>query len=357
MTAMTQDRKTQYTEGVEIVAPVGIAKTIYAGGLVVLDGTTKHAEEASDASGKVFHGVAMEQADNSGGLGGAINIRVRRRGLFLFKIAAALQADVGKPVFALYGDEVALSTGVTYAIMVGQIAALESATKVWVDISFALNPTDVATHIADASAAHAASAISILDSGNFTTASQVEAALAEIYQHLKSIQAFIPIPLTAFRELAAGVFINAAGNGGILAIDTTPILSMIADGDAMRLAWATGNADQIAAQVILPPDIDVAANMVVHMLVSKDGNTDNACHLDGEAYFGESDSDCFPAAGASNLTVADKTELTATIALANLPATQVDYNMTLVLMPETHANDVVYLHGVWIEYKRKLLTS
>ena len=32
-------------------------------------------------------------------------------------------------------------------------------------------------------------------------------------------------------------------------------------------------------------------------------------------------------------------------------------NLTLVLMPEAHAGDVVYLRGVWIEYKKKLLTS
>lgn len=179
MGAMSEDKKTQYTEGVELAAPVGVSKKIYAGSLVVLDGSTKHAEEASDASGKVFHGVAMEQADNSLGLGGAINIRVRRRGLFLFKIAAATQADVGKPAFALYGDEVALSTGVSNGIMVGQIAALESATKVWIDISFALNPTDVATHLADTSGAHAASAISQADAGNYFPAATdtVEEAL------------------------------------------------------------------------------------------------------------------------------------------------------------------------------------
>ncbi len=202
-----------------------------------------------------------------------------------------------------------------------------------------------------------ASDIGISDAGNFTTAADVEAALQEIYQNIKSIQGFIPIPLTSFRELAAGVFINAAGNGGILAIDTTPILTMIADGDAMRLAWAAGNTDQIAAQVLLPPDIDLTANLVAHFLCSKDGNVNNTVHIDGEAYIGESDADCFPSPAAGALLVQAKGEYTAVILAADLPAIQTNYNMTLVVMPEAHATDIVYLHGAWLEYKRKILTS
>jgi hypothetical protein len=182
--------------------------------------------------------------------------------------------------------------------------------------------------------------------------------LAELYQGLvKTVQGFQPIPLTSFRELSAGVFINAAGNGGLLATDTTPILTNIADGDAMRIAWAAGNTDQIEAQVILPPDCDGTADVVVHMLCSKDANVNNTVHMDGEAYFGESDVDCFPAAAAANLLIDTKGEYTATILAADVPDTQANANMTLVLMPEAHAGDVVYLHGVWIEYKKKLLTS
>lgn len=50
-------------------------------------------------------------------------------------------------------------------------------------------PGDVATHIADATGAHAASAISVADSGGFTTAIQVEAALAEMYPAVSRIAA------------------------------------------------------------------------------------------------------------------------------------------------------------------------
>lgn len=186
----------------------------------------------------------------------------------------------------------------------------------------------------------------------------VQAALAELYQGLvKTIQGFLPLKLTDFRELAGGIFINGAGNGGLLATDTTPILTNIGDGDAMRIAWAAGNADQIEAQVILPPDMDLTADLVVHFLCSKDGNVNNTVHIDGEAYVGESDADCFPAAAAPALLVQAKGEYTATILAADMPANQTNANLTLVVMPEAHANDAVYLHAVWLEYKKKLLTS
>ncbi|MCE5333191.1 MAG: hypothetical protein LLG06_01240 [Desulfobacteraceae bacterium] len=80
MTALSSDRKTQYMEGVEIPFLVGATKKIYAGSLVCLDGTTRLAEAGSDASGKIFAGVAMGQADNSAGLGSAISVRLRQRG-------------------------------------------------------------------------------------------------------------------------------------------------------------------------------------------------------------------------------------------------------------------------------------
>ena len=58
MTALTDDRKTQQMEGIEVALPVGASKEIFAGGLVVLDGTTGYAEAGADAVTKIFAGVA-----------------------------------------------------------------------------------------------------------------------------------------------------------------------------------------------------------------------------------------------------------------------------------------------------------
>ena len=60
----------------------------------------------------------------------------------------------------------------------------EVKTDVWL-ILITPPPGDIATHIGDATGAHAASAISLLDSGGFTSAIQVEAAIAELYAQLQ----------------------------------------------------------------------------------------------------------------------------------------------------------------------------
>jgi hypothetical protein len=252
----------------------------------------------------------------------------------------------------------ALAVGATlYGAAAGGVKDTSDGTAIGIALEEATNSGDIIEFIDFTVISTTAATVSAA-AGGLSIPATVQAALAELYQGLvKTVQGFLPIPLTSFRELAAGIFINAAGNGGLLATDTTPILSNIGDGDGMRIAWAAGNTDQIEAQVILPPDCDGTADVVVHMLASKDANNNNACHLDGEAYFGESDADCFPGASAANLLVQAKGEYTATIAGADVPDTQADANMTLVLMPEAHAGDAVYLHAVWIEYKKKLLTT
>jgi hypothetical protein len=252
----------------------------------------------------------------------------------------------------------ALAVGATlYGAAAGGVKDTSDGTAIGIALEAATAPNDIIHFIDFTVISTAAANISIADAGNFTAQATAEAALQEIYQHILTIQGFIPVPLTSFRELAAGVVQNLAAHGGVLASDSTPILTCIADGDALRIAWAAGNTDQIAASVVLPPDCDGAKDLVVHMLCSKDANANNACHMDGEAYFGESDADCFPAAAAANLLVQAKGEYTATILAANVPDTQADANMTLVLMPEAHAGDAVYLHAVWIEYAKKLLTT
>ena len=59
---------------------------------------------------------------------------------------------------------------------------MEIQTDVWM---IYLNPApgDIAAHTGDATGAHAASAISLLDTGGFTAATEVEAAIAELYPH------------------------------------------------------------------------------------------------------------------------------------------------------------------------------
>jgi hypothetical protein len=326
----------QYNEGIRTFTANGALGAHIRVKLTAASTTTPPQVEVAGAGEQ--HIGTTEYAVATGAL---VAVKVRGHGGTIRWVAGEA-IEVGDPI---YGAAAGKVKDTSDGSCIGY--ALEQAT--------ALN--DVIECIEDAVLSTTAATVSIADAGNFTATATVEAALQEIYQHLVTVQGFLPVPLTAFRELAAGVFPDIAGNGGVLASDTTPILTNIADGDAMRIAWAAGNTDQICAQVILPPDCDGTKDVVVHFLASKDANVNNACHLDGEAYFGESDADCFPAAAAANLLVQAKGEYTATILAANVPDTQADANMTLVVMPEAHAADVVYLHACWIEYGKKILTS
>ena len=360
MTALSADRQAPYKEGVEIPIPVGASKTIYAGSLVCIDGSTRYAEAGSDASGKIFVGVAQQQVVDTSGVAGTETVEVRRKGLFLFNLyTTATQADVGKSVFIKDDQTVALAADVTYAIYCGAIAAIESSTQVWVEIYPALLQTDVATHIADTSAAHAASAISIADAGSFTSESSVEAALQEIYQSLLTAKGIISIPMPAITD--AGVALAAFSDGD----STTPGYCVTAKGLGIR--WnnhATPGA--VGTKVAIPPDADVTANMVLHILAAKTGATAGDAtkftvaaynNVVGAAY--DADSDFGGDTGAMTGTATAKTvqEVTLTLALANLAAYPAAMELTIKPKAGTLGTDDVIMLAAWIEYQKKLLTA
>ncbi|MDY0187801.1 MAG: hypothetical protein RBR16_07760 [Syntrophus sp. (in: bacteria)] len=361
MTALSADKKTQYTEGVELSLPVGADKTIYAGSLVVLDGTTKLAEAGSDTASKVFVGVAREAADNADGAASAINVTVRRRGLFLFNKASAVQTDVGKAAFISDDQTVALAATTDNDIYCGVIAALESTTQVWVDIYPALLQTDVATHVADTASAHAASAIAIEDDGTFTAKTDVEEALQEIYQHILSAQALVEIPIFSFAE-ADGTALAAFADGD----STTPGYALV-DSKALGIRWNNhAEPDPIGASVVIPPDFDNTADAVLHILASKSGATlADAVKFTCTAYnvvagaLHDADTNFGGDSGAmtGNATAKTVQEVTLTLALANLAAAPGVIALTIQPKDGTLGTDDVIIHGVWIEYKRKLLTA
>jgi len=181
MTALAADKKLEYTEGVEISAPVGASQEIFSGGFVCV-GADGYLVPGADTAGLIFHGVSRENVDNSGGSDGDLNCKVRRRGLIKAVMGTAITiANIGDNVFLVDDQTVDLVGNVTHNIFCGIIAGYIDTTHAWIDIEPAIEQADVATHIADTSGAHAASAISIADAGGFTSETEVEAALQEIY--------------------------------------------------------------------------------------------------------------------------------------------------------------------------------
>ena len=134
----------------------------------------------ADTAGLIFQGVSLQHKDNTSGADGALSCVVHRRGLIKCAIASASQANVGDRVYLVDDETVGLIGTTDNDIFCGIIAGFIDSTHVWVDIEPAVVQTDVAAHIADASDAHAASAISLADAGGFTGQGTVEAVIAEI---------------------------------------------------------------------------------------------------------------------------------------------------------------------------------
>ena len=199
-----------------------------------------------------------------------------------------------------------------------------------------------------------AGTVSIADSGGFTSAATVEAALAEIYQDIFSIQNFIPIPLMSLKETTNFDVGAIAANGGVLASDTTPILEAInaATDGCQRINWVAANVDQVTFQTPLPPDLDVTADMVIHFRIASESTTD-AVGFTVDSFFNEGDTKVVDTSGTNQ--TATFAEKTATIAAADIPAGA--QTLTVGLTPVAHANDDMYLSAVWIEYKRSVKTS
>jgi hypothetical protein len=262
-------------------------------------------------------------------------------------------------VFLVDVRTVDVTAQVAQKIFVGIIASYIDATHAWVDIEPAILQADVATHIADAVAAHSASAISIADAGTFTAETEVEAALQEIYQDALTTKGIINIPTPVFS--AAGVALAAFADGA----SDVPGYCVTAKGLGVR--WNDHAAPlAVGTKVMVPPDADITANMTLHILAAKTGATQadatkftvgafnnvvDAAY-DADATFG----------GDTTAMVGDDTakhvqHVTLALALADLAAYPAAVELTIKPKDGTLGTDDVIMLAAWVEYQKKLLTA
>lgn len=356
---LAADKAIEYTDGVELGFPVINADIIFGGSFVCVN-AAGYALPGSDTAGLIFEGVALHRADNSLGSAGDIQVTLRRRGLVKATLATAItQANVGDNVFLVDDESVDLAGNTTNDIFCGIIAQYLDATHAMIDIEPAIRQTDVTQHIQDAVAAHAASAVSVADTGLFTAADDVEEALAEIYQHLKSAKGIIPIPMPVITNAGAALAAFSDGDSAV------PGYCVTAKGLGIR--WnnhATPGA--VGSKVIVPPDADITANAVLHILAAKTGATVGdatkftvgAYNNDvGEAYDADDSFGGDTSAMVGNATAKNVQEVTLTLALANLAAYPAAIELTLKPKDGTLGTDDVIMLAAWIEYKKKLLTA
>ncbi|MCL4502481.1 MAG: DUF2190 family protein, partial [Deltaproteobacteria bacterium] len=203
-----------------------------------------------------------------------------------------------------------------------------------------------------------AATVSVADAGNLIDGATVEAALAEIMQGIKTAQyAIQPLGITLETGAPTVVFADGAADG----------FTQLTNKE-VGLRWNNGaNPTKMAARFLIPPDLDPAADILVHFLgaiVKAGADEADSPTITAEAYFAAAgaamlaDADCGGVSGEFVTAQDDKyQEKTLTIDAADIPAAA--SILTLVFNPtdgELPADDFV-LAGLWLEVTRKCLTS
>jgi len=320
MTATTYERLTDSTgfSPMRGTHPIAANTLILKGTQVGLDAAGRVLPAGLLSSGVLFAiGKASSTIDNRtgsalGGAAGAADVEVEY-GVHGWLSAASADeitiADIGKKVFMLDNQTVALTSG-----------------------DNARGPAGVV--------------------------SEVRNGFVYVYQgpHVAGLRGAgtLLLSLYDFREVSSGGDVaNIAANGGLLASDTTPILRGDA-AESQEIAWAAANADIVATQITLPPDVDGSKPITVDLFVYTDntggGGIEAATFTvetswDGGALVSDAATDAPPA------TTIHK--VTATIAAADIPDSP--SVLTLMLTPGTHANDPVQLVGARLNYQRLAL--
>lgn len=249
----------------------------------------------------------------------------------------------------------AFAVGATlYGAAAGKVDDASSGTAIGIAKQAATADGDIVEIVEQTVISTTAATVSIADAGSFTTAAEVESAIQEIYQHMLTAQAFIPIALHSVRETTNFDVANVAANGGLLASDTTPVLEAInaATDGCQRLSWAATNVDQVTFQTPLPPDIDVTADVVVHIRAAMEAVADTP-DITVDSFFNEGDTKVVDTISA--ITGTAYAEYTGTIGNADVPAGA--QTLTVGLTPAAHGTDDLYITAIWIEYTKKTLTS
>jgi hypothetical protein len=344
--AATKDILTNRQEGILFAFPVYQAVKIYAGTMVCIGASHGYAIPGADAAGNIFVGIAAEQADNSSGNSGDIWIKVWRKGIFELAATSITQAMVGDPMYVV-DDQTFDETSPGNSILCGRLVKRISATRGLIDV-------DVAVPVALA----AGGTLTITDAGGHFTTDTVEAALAQLAVGAKTAQYVIqPAAITLETGAPTAVFANAGADG----------FTQLTNKE-VALRWNNGaNPTKMAARFIIPPDLDPAADIVVHFLgaiIKAGGAEADSPTITCEAYFAAlgaamlADANCGGVSGEFLTAQADKwQEKTLAIALADIPA--VASVLTLIFNPtdgELPADDFA-LAGVWLEVTRRILTA
>lgn len=213
MTALSAARNTmKYNDGPApdiISVPVAASTRIYQGGLVGLDANGRAVSGTSVATARVI-GRAIEDADNSSGSAGAINVRVEQ-GVFWYANSSSTDAitaaDVGRYCWAVDDATVARSSSNGARNRAGVVIRVDSTdgVAVWVGAPGELGPTqDIEILAGEDLSSYQYSGVKVNSSGQVVKAGA--------------------------GEFAIGIVQNAPANGAMAIVRVYGISVMKADG-------------------------------------------------------------------------------------------------------------------------------
>lgn len=134
MTALTQDRNTARRDGQQVEPPVAAGARIFGGSLVAVNAAGFAVPGSLSATLKGA-GVAEHRADNTGGIAGAIRVRLRK-GPHRFTNSAAADAitlaDIGADCYIVDDQTVAKTHAANTRSVAGKVFDVD-AEGVWVD--------------------------------------------------------------------------------------------------------------------------------------------------------------------------------------------------------------------------------
>ena len=197
--------------------------------------------------------------------------------------------------------------------------------------------------------------VSVADSGEIITATNVETALAEIMTGIKTAQYTIaPDRISKEDGTALTVYAASPASVGIAQISSKSSV----------IQWAANaTPDDIVAHFVLPQDYDDSKDLVLHLLGCPSATSPaNTPTFTVEAYFDvvgaavSADTNCGGTSGKFSAST-NLQEKTLTITAANAEAAPCA--LTLVLHPTDGelGNVDFYLAGIWLEATRKCLTA
>lgn len=162
---------------------------------------------------------------------------------------------------------------------------------------------------------------------------------------------FIPLDISTFKLINTNAIINTT-EGGFPDGNTTPLLERVngATDIAMRVTFAANVVTECQfAPIPKPPDLDGTVAATFHMMLAKNGNTDNGAVVGVKIFDGVGDSN----AGGNTAALAAATLAEYTVTLAHGDLGEHPGFLNVAIVPGTHANDAIYLYAAWIEYTRK----